>query len=57
MNMIYLALMSHALVILLFLNLDSYVFSGTSRTKRGKGKGCIHLWILGKQLLYVLLLL
>lgn len=58
MNVIYMVLMSCALVILLFLNLDSsYVFPGTSRTKRGKGKGCINMWILGKQFLYILLLL
>lgn len=44
-----LALVLCALMILLFLNSDpSYVFPGTSRTERGKGKDCVHTLFGGK---------
>jgi len=54
-NAVVLVLMLHALTIPLFPNWDpSYLFPGTSRTKRGEGKDCINAWLLGKQL-YVFL--
>lgn len=55
-NAASLVLVLCALTILLFLDLDpSSVFPGTSRTKRGKGKDCINVWLSGKQL-YIFLL-